>query len=349
MPASAFFYRFVRTASGRCLSLILTCGFSILFSSCTTLPSRETEIAVETGAGLAEAPAESRFVKLSATVSGSGESYPVWRTRSYGKPVLLLHPINGLSPGLLNLALEMEKWGYRVYLPSLYGDPIMGEPAFGFDRGLAMIKFLKKDGRWNPVATDTVGPIVDDVAGLARWVSSREGGRRIAVVGNSLTGMIPLAVLDESVVRVAVLGQPATPVLRMHEIAGRIPQPKEKREALSISDDDWNSIERSLRRDSRKRIFGFHYVDDPVASIERFDVLNQKLSDAGLASRFKAYVMESPGQGYADERSSWVVGSETAERRKMLTPHSTYGVAESEEDQEWFRSKLRRALGSVSF
>ncbi|MEM6278777.1 MAG: alpha/beta fold hydrolase [Verrucomicrobiota bacterium] len=321
----------------------------MLFSSCTTLPSRETTIAAETDPDLAGAPEESRFVKLSATVSGSGESYPVWRTCSAGKPVLLLHPINGLSPALLHLALEMEKWGYRVYLPSLYGDPIMDEPAYGFDKGLSMVKFLKKDGRWNPVATDTVGPIVDDVAGLARWVSSREGGRRIAVVGNSLTGMVPLAVLDESVVRVAVLGQPATPVLRMHEIAGRIPQPKEKREALSISEDDWDSIERSLRRDSRKRIFGFHYVDDPVASIERFDVLNQKLSDAGLASRFKAYVMERPGQGYADDRSSWVVGNETSERRKMLTPHSTYGAAESAEDQEWFRKQLKRALGSVSF
>lgn len=326
-------------------SLILSLGTS----SCTTLPSRETPIVAKTGADRPEAPPESRFVKLSASLSGSGETYPVWRTRSPGKPVLLLHPINGLSPKFLQLALEMERWGYRVYLPSLYGDPVMGEPAYGFDRGLAMIKFLKQDGRWNPVATDTVGPIVDEVAGLARWVSAREGGRRIAVVGNSLTGMIPLAVLDEPAVRVAVLGQPATPALRMHEIAGRIPQSREKREALSLSDTDWDSVERALRADSRKRIFGFHYVEDPVASIERFDVLNERLSNAGLGSRFTAYVLERPGGAFAAERPDWVVGGETPERRKMLTPHSTYGMAENPDDQQWFRARLKEALKSASF
>ncbi|MDF1659609.1 MAG: hypothetical protein P1U58_18470 [Verrucomicrobiales bacterium] len=328
---------------------LLAVGLSMCFSSCTTLPSRETKIVDQTEVDLSGAPEESRFVKVSAKISGSGEVYPVWRTRSAGKPVLLLHPINGLSPKFLRFALEMERWGYRVYLPSLYGDPIMDEPAFGFDRGLAMIKFLKKDGRWNPVATDTMGPIVDDVAGLARWVSQKEGGRRIAVIGNSLTGMMPLAILDEPSVRVAVLGQPATPALQVHEIAGRIPQSKEKKEAISISEDDWKSVEGALRRDSRKKIFGFHYVDDPMASIARFDVLHERLADAGLSSRFKAYVLERPGAGFADERSSWVVGNETAEKRKMLTPHSTYGANENSEDQAWFRKQLKSALQSASF
>ncbi len=329
----------------RAIRYALVAAVSFLsLTSCTTLPSHETPMVAETGAGLSIPPAESKFVKLTATAPGSGESYPVWRTRSSGKPVLLLHPINGLSPRLLHLALEMERWGYRVYLPSLYGDPIMGESAYGFDRGIAMIKFLKQDGRWNPVATDTVGPIVEDVADLARWVSKREGGRRIAVMGNSLTGMIPLSILDEPSVRVAVLGQPATPALRMHEIAGRIPQSKEKREALSISEEDWSSVEKALRRDSQKKIIGFHYVDDPVASIARFDALNGRLSEAGMQNRFQAFIMERPGGTYAEERSSWVVGNETSERRKMLTPHSTYGANENAEDQEWFRTQLKRAL-----
>jgi dienelactone hydrolase len=339
-----------RENSAVSLVIVLLIGaFPLFFSSCTTLPSRETEIAVEKGAGSFDAPPESRFVKLSAKLSGSGESYPVWRTRSPGKPVLLLHPINGLSPKFLHLALEMERWGYRVYLPSLYGDPIMDEPAYGFDKGISMIKFLKEDGRWNPVATDTMGPIVDDAAELARWVSRREGGRHLAVIGNSLTGMMPLAILNEPSVRVAVLGQPATPALRMHEIAGRVPQSREKREALSISEEEWSSVEKALRNDSRKRIFGFHYVDDPLASIERFDVLNSRLGAAGLENRFQAFVLERPGSGFAAERPGWVVGGETSERRKMLTPHSTYGAAENREDQDWFRSQLKQALGSASF
>ncbi len=349
MPTSSHPILSRSAAVGPFLIALLAITGSVFLSSCTTLPSRETSIVSETGAGLSGAPAESRFVKLSAKVAGSDEAFPVWRTRSPGKPVLLLHPINGLSPKFLHFALEMERWGYRVYLPSLYGDPIMDKPAYGFDRGLAMIKFLKKDGRWNPVATDTMGPIVDNVAGLARWVSQKEGGRRIAVIGNSLTGMMPLAILDEPSVRVAVIGQPATPALKVHEIAGRLPQSKEKQEAISISEEEWNSVENALRRDSRKRIFGFHYFDDPMASIERFDVLHKRLTAAGLSNRFKAYVLERPGTGFAGERSSWVVGNETTEKRKMLTPHSTYGANENSEDQAWFRKQLKSALQSASF
>ena len=211
-----------------------------------------------------------------------------------------------------------------------------------------MIKVLKKDDRWNPVQTDTVGPIVEEVAGLARWVSAREGGRRIAVMGYSLTGILPLAIFDEPSVQVAILGQPATPALRLHEIAGRIPQSQEKREALSMSEEDLDSVVRAMKRDSRKRIFGFHYVHDPMASIERFDVLNERLAENGLGNRFRAYVMERPGEEFVGERP-WGVGNETEEKRKLLTPHSTYGANTNEEDQDWFRSQLKQALGSVSF
>lgn len=321
----------------------------VVSSSCATLPPREIPLVAKPDQALSEPPAESRFVQLKVSIPGAEEACPVWRTRSPGKPVLFLHPINGLNPGLLHLALEMEKWGYRVYLPSLYGDPIMGESAYGFDKGISMIRFLKQDGRWNPVATDTMGLIVEDVASIARWVSRKEGGRRIAVIGNSLTGMMPLAILDEPSVRVAVLGQPATPVLRMHDIAFRIPQSKEKREALSISEEKWESVVRAMRSDSRKRIFGFHYVEDPLASIDRFDSLNRRLGEAGIRNRFRAHVLGPIGDSYADERSEWVNGGTTAERPRMLLPHSTYGAAENPEDQEWFREQLRKSLGSVSF
>jgi hypothetical protein len=37
------------------------------------------------------------------------------------------------------------------------------------------------------------------------------------------------------------------------------------------------------------------------------------------------------------------------ERPRMLLPHSTYGAAENPEDEEWFRTQLRKSLGSVSF
>ncbi|MEM9018164.1 MAG: hypothetical protein AAGC68_14205, partial [Verrucomicrobiota bacterium] len=245
-------------------------------------------------------------------------------------------------------ALEMENWGYRVYLPSLYGDPIGEDSAYGYNKTLSSVKLLKKDGRWNPVATDTFGPITDEISELARAVSRAEGGRKIAVFGNSLTGNVPISLLDESSVRLAVIGQPAAPVPRMHEIMMRLPRSEKKRTALSMSDEEWDGVVRAMKRDSRKRIIGFHYVSDPIASIERFDALHERLGQSGLSRRFKAFVLEGENSTWSDEKP-WAITDVTAEPTKMLTPHSTYIDAQDLDDRAWYRKQLRSALSKVSW
>jgi dienelactone hydrolase len=289
-------------------------------------------------------PDESRFVKFDVAIPGSDRRYPVWRTRSTGRPILLLHAINGLSPDLLNFALVLEDWGYRAYLPSLYGDPVKGRPAYGYDKGLASIKVIRRTGIWNPVSTESAGTIVSDLAHLARTVSAREGGRSIAVIGNSLTGSFPLALLEESCVRLAVMGQPAVPAKRVPRIIMRLPHPPEETRSLTLTEGKWEEIVRAMQRHPRKTIIGFHYLEDPMAEIERFDELHERLSRAGLARRFTAYVKTPADHPFADERRSWVVASETSETPRTLTPHSTYLDAADPQDLAWFRTKLKNAL-----
>jgi dienelactone hydrolase len=322
-------------------SLLLALAFfigAILQTGCVTTGKPGSK------APTPDLPRESRFVRSEVAIPGAARSYPMWRTRSGGRPVLLLHPINGLSGDFLRFALEMETWGYRVYFPSLYGDPIKGEPAYGYDKELGSIKLLRESGTWNPVATESTGPIVDDARAMARWISRREGGRGLIVVGNSLTGTFPLALLDEPCVKTAVLGQPALPAMRLPQVMLRIPQSMEKRRALTLTETQWDSIAASLRKNPDKRIIGFHYREDPIAPIERFDSLHERLEAEGLANRFRAFVLSPAGAAYAAERGNWVVGSDTVERRKMVTPHSTYLDAENLKDREWFRDHLQRAL-----
>ena len=287
-------------------------------------------------------PSQSRFVRLEVPVPGTDRQYPIWRTRSPGRPVMMLHPLNGPSPDLLNLALEMESWGYRVYVPSLYGDPIRGEPAFGYDKELSSIRLLRTSGTWNPVSTESTGPIVDDVTAMARWVSCREGGRSLAVIGNSLTGAFPLAILDEPCVRLAVLGQPALPARRLGAVLLRIPQSERKRHALPLAEEDWDALLASLRRDPGKRIVGFHYVEDPMAAVERFDTLHGRLAARGFGERFRAYLLTPRGAG--GSFPGWVIAGETEESRAMTTPHSTYLDAADPSDRAWFRKRLREEL-----
>lgn len=318
----------------------------LLSSACVSVPAVHVASSSELEMERTVAPPESRFVKIRIPVDTDTGSFTAWRTRSPGRPVLLLHAINGLSPALLHLALEMETWGYRVYLPSLYGDPILGEPAYGFNKTVPMIKFLKQDGRWNPVSTRELGPIVDEVVMIARWVSRNEGGRRIAVMGNSLTGSIPLALIDEPCVQLAVLGQPATPVPRMHEIFLRSPRSEEERASLSLDEAGWNRLIRALRRNPGKRILGFNYRDDPLGTIERFEHLHERLAAQGLGHRFSAFVLAREGDDFAEHRP-WIRGGITEEQPKMLTPHSTFIEPENPEDRAWFRSRLREAMARL--
>ncbi|MDF1861816.1 MAG: hypothetical protein P1U87_16475 [Verrucomicrobiales bacterium] len=245
----------------------------------------------------------------------SGVPCPAWHTRSPGKPVLLLHALNGISPSTLGLALEMERWGYRVYVPSLYGDLIEGEFAYGYDDALAAAKFIREDPRWNLYDLDTgAGPVFEDVRAMVRFVSRREGGRSITVIGNCLTGSFPLALMDEPAVETGVLAQPAMPLLTTPQVLLRIPQKKEIRRSTGLSSVQWERTIAALHRHPEKRLIGFHYRNDPLAPIGKFDRIRERLSAENLGDRFHAFVLAPTGMFYAKKRPGWVTGGQLINR-----------------------------------
>ncbi|MEM0970925.1 MAG: hypothetical protein AAGJ31_16345, partial [Verrucomicrobiota bacterium] len=262
-------------------SFLLVSVLGLAMSSCVTFDWENHE----------PAPAQTFFVKERVLIPKTERSYPVWRTKSPGPPVLLLHPVNGLHPDFLRFALLVERWGYRVYLPSLYGESVGRVPVFGANEQAKAITEVLRSPMWHPFSKESIGPIVDDIAVMSRWVSAREGGEKIAVVGNSFTGTIPLAVLDEPSVRLAVLGQPSTPVMRMWQIFFHIPQREATARSLGVSEGKWRSVTQALEQDPRKRIIGFHYWGDPVAPILRFDALHDRLEQRRLDDRFRAFVL----------------------------------------------------------
>lgn len=312
----------------------------MVVASVTLLTSCVTHCPKETTA----LPARGKFDHLTVTLPGKSEPDSVWRTRSPGKPIILLHAINGISPSLLEFALEMETWGYRVYLPSLYGDPIAGDSAFGYDMALEALAFLKLDQRWNLHDETDAGPILAETLAWTRWVKEKEAGKPLTVIGNCLTGNFPLAVLAEPGVELAVLAQPALPVKNYPEILLRLPQSKKKRVALGIPDETMNQLAAAMRGNPNKRIVGFHYAHDPLAPVAKFDALHGFLSDHQLADRFEGVVLKRPGSRYQHSRRDWVTAADTQEPLKLLTPHSTIANPESPADRAWFRSQLRRHL-----
>lgn len=273
----------------------------------------------------------------------SEKSYPVWMTKSPGEPILLLHALNGLSPETLKFALEMETWGHRVFMPSLYGESVDGLDTFGLDEALLMSKKLKKDPDWNFFDADDPGPILDDVAEMSRWLARREPGRDLTVIGNCLTGNFPLALLDQPQVKTVVLAQPALPAERDFQVLLRIPQLPHRRRSLAMPDGIVEHSIAAMKSDAEKRIVGFHYHHDPLAPMVKFDRLAKQLRKEGLENRFTAYVLQIEGDTYGGKRR-WVFSDSTEEKRKMLTPHSTIINPENRTDRNWFRARLREAL-----
>ena len=205
-------------------------------------------------------PDESQFTKV--TTASHGEKYPFWQTKSAGKPVLLLHAMNGISPRTAELALEIKSWGYRVYLPSLYGPEVLGQPAYGYDSALKANGLTMLSEDWETTDPDQAGPILDDIREMTRWISRREGGVDVAVIGNCLTGIFPLAFLDEPQVKRVVLCQPATPIKTNAEIMLRLRQPAKLSNALGISQEQLNRAVAALKSNPSKKVYGFHYLND---------------------------------------------------------------------------------------
>ncbi|MCG8598639.1 MAG: dienelactone hydrolase family protein [Verrucomicrobiales bacterium] len=306
----------------------------VLFSSCVTCCPPENK----------DAPPVSEFREISISVP-SGEPCPTWHTPQRGKPVVLLHALNGISPKTLEFAQEMARWGYRVYLPSLYGDCIEGQSPFGWDEALEAAKFLPDDPRWNIYGeNEGPGPVLDDVREVVRFVSRREGGRQVVVIGNCLTGSFPLALLDEPAVDLAVLAQPAMPLLRDGQVIFRIPQRRIIAASTGLSDEQWHRTIAALKTNPDKRIIGFHYRNDPLAPIWKFDTIHETLRNAGISERFTAYVLAPGGMMYSRKRPDWVIGGVTKQQRTMITPHSTIINPVTKTDRDWFRKHLRKEL-----
>lgn len=256
-------------------------------------------------------------------------------------PVLLLHDMNGPGAASLCLAQHISDKGFRVYMPNLF-------PGEGLTLGkkgiLKARRYLKSNPDWQVDSKDDAGLILEDLRCMVREVSRLNGGRQVAVVGNCLLGIHPLALLDEPCVSKAVLCQPATPVKSDLSVLLRQQQPDDVKTALGLSEADVARAMKALCGPSAKRIAAFHYEYDPLAPMERIDELHRRLKAEALHGRMQTFVLR-----YADYRSLpvpgwWTEHGFSTVKRGALNPHSTIISAKADEDLCWFRQKLIQFL-----
>lgn len=120
-------------------------------------------------------------------------------------PVILLHELPGLSPKTLQYAKTLSK-DFYVYVPLLYGKPNQQSTLRG---ALA----FHTNGEWQ------ARPELNGSSRIVKWlqyvttqVQLNHPTQTIGVIGNCMTGTVPLALLDNPSVTAAVLAQPTPPL-----------------------------------------------------------------------------------------------------------------------------------------
>ena len=294
---------------------------AICFSSCAIHPCGQADIK----------PKRTDFVFNE--FKGKWHVYPVAVTPRRGSPILITHGLGGLDAATLEWAKDLGEHGWKVYLPLLDSDFDMCDPVEHSSR-------MQRSGIWK--TTDELkssGQVLHDMETLADSISRQNGEKRLVVVGNCLTGAFPLGLLGRRSVKTGVLCQPAWPAKTPLQAILRLSQSPEKRQALGIPDANLDASLDALGSDSSKYLYGFHYLTDELAPIDKFVWIHHELEKRRIARKFRPIVLIPTG---SEDDQAWWERMDTNVSGKWPGPHVTLTGA-TEPD----RTRLRKRFDQL--
>ena len=194
-----------------------------------------------------------------------GRELEVGVTNTEGPPVLLMHPITGLTDKVLLVGQQLSATdpGYRVYVPRFFGK--WGGDGSGFG-GFVHTGFSCD---WKVFAKNRLGPIEQRVGALCDQIYE-ERGQQVVVIGTCLTANMAIAMLDRPSVRAAVACQPALPMVRCSTAQKR---------ALAIDNSRLGEIKLAVSEDPGKQLLAFRYVCDDISPQARMTRLHDLLGE----------------------------------------------------------------------
>ncbi|MDH5667254.1 MAG: hypothetical protein OEY86_04505 [Nitrospira sp.] len=190
-------------------------------------------------------------------------------------PVLLLHELTGLSPGTLAYAEELSK-DFTVYVPLLFGK----KGKFSPNSGLWAYWFQSE---WT-VPPQGSPPLVTWLRGVVQKIGDRHDIQPIGIIGNCMTGPLPLALLDNPRVTAVVVAQPALPMRFWR-------QTDEDKQSLGLSDDDLH-----VAKQSTAQIYGLRFETDCMADRAKHLVLQKEFGDRFLDGEIPAREYQPDGK-----------------------------------------------------
>lgn len=315
------------TQTGWLIAMVFATGLMMLFlSSCGCCGRGSSHVQA--------APCRCCFEERA--LQGVRRTYPVNILAGKGRVVLLLHEANGQSPGTLWLAKELGDAGCKVYVPRFFG-------GYGSNHGVIYTLKLLGNPDWNLFSATDSGAIRGEVKALTEAIAKENPGRKITVIGNCMTGSLPLELLQNESVDTAIVCQPALPFFsRTNARKTSYGLPREV-------------VDRSLQilaDNPHKRLIHFNYLGDTVGIIERSQYLAGRTHPGKAAARHELYIGVGPATGgyygspgaKALPAGAQPLYTEKVKNTLISRAHSTITGATGK-DLEIYRQRLFEVLG----
>lgn len=198
-------------------------------------------------------------------------------------PVLLLHEMTGLTPGTLAYAEELSN-DFTVYVPLLFGEKnklslVSGLGAYWFKGAMEFFP----GGEWG-VPSQGSAPIVNWLRGVVQKIGERHTEQHIGIIGNCITGPLPIALLDNSQVDAVVVAQPALPMSFWWSTDA-------DRYSLGLSTNDLQAAQASAAK-----IYGLRFETDCMSDSAKFRTLSKEFGERFINGEIPAREYQQDGK-----------------------------------------------------
>jgi len=191
-----------------------------------------------------------------------GQSKPIW-TAGDGPPVIVMHEIPGLHPGVATFGGKLVDAGFRVVMPSLFGSP--GRPLGpGYTARSMLGACISRE--FTVFATRKNSRITAWLRALAKEEHER-AGQPVGAIGMCLTGGFALGMMVDAHLMAPVLSQPSLPF-------GILPH---QCRDLGIDDDTLSAVR--ARCEAGACVMGLRFSHDRMTPAARFRRLERELGD----------------------------------------------------------------------
>ena len=182
-----------------------------------------------------------------------------------GPAVIVIHEVPGITPRVARFARWVEKAGFTVFMPSLFGTPGKA-PNLAYAVGSIVRACISRE--FHVLARHRSSPVTDWLRALARQAHPECGGTGVGAIGMCLTGNFALSMVLEPALMAPVLSQPSLPfgVTPSHNAA------------LHVSPEELDALKRRTREEGLC-VLGLRFTDDRLSPAARFETLRTELGD----------------------------------------------------------------------